>query len=87
MESEAFGAGCCGLIALFYGFIGLISIAFLVFKIMMIIDCARKKFPGQNDMIVWILVIIFVPFGDFIYYFVVKFRDPESPGIYPRKAN
>ena len=82
MES-AIASGCCGLYAIFYmmfwfSMVGL-SLALLVFKIMMIIDCARKQFPNPNDMIVWILVIIFAPFGSIIYYFVIKRNDPESP--------
>jgi len=87
---EVFGAGCCGLFGLMYVFIWISAIAlslfFLIFKIMMIIDVARRKYaPGSSEQVVWILVIILVPIGSIIYFFVVKHSDADSPGIMPRK--
>lgn len=52
--------------------IGLVVWAF-VFWILMIVDCATKKFKNDTDKIVWILVIIFTHIiGALIYYFIVK---------------
>jgi len=85
------GAGCCGVFGLFYFLIWAGALAFsvfmLVFKIMMIIDVARKRFaPGGSEQVVWILVILLVPIGSIIYYFAFKHNDPASPGIKPRPA-
>lgn len=50
-----------------------------VFWILMIIDCAKREFKGENDKVVWILVLVFLGFiGAIIYYFVVKVNDKKS---------
>jgi len=52
--------------------VGLIVFS-IVFWIMMLVDCVKKKFKNENDKIVWVLVIIFAGIiGALIYYFVVK---------------
>lgn len=44
-----------------------------VFWILMIVDCAKRKFKNENDRVVWILVIVLAQLiGAIIYYFVVK---------------
>lgn len=44
-----------------------------VFWILMIVDCANRKFKNENDKIVWILILIFLQvIGAIIYYFVIK---------------
>ena len=49
-----------------------------VFWIIMIIDCAKREFKGENDRVVWILVLVFLGFiGAVIYYFVVKVNDKK----------
>ena len=87
---QAFAGGFCGLWVVLYVMLWLgivtMSIGLFVFKILMIIDCARKRFANSNEMVVWILVIMLVPYGSLIYYFAVKRPDPESPGLAPRKA-
>ncbi len=88
---ELMGVGCCGMVGMIYFIIWAsaiaISIFFLIFKIMMIIDVARKRFaPESSEQVVWILVILLVPVGSIVYFFVVKHSDPESPGIKPRPA-
>ena len=51
----------------------LVGLAFLIFWILMIVDCIKRKFPNENDKILWILVIILTSWiGALIYYFVVK---------------
>ncbi len=42
----------------------------VAFSIWMLIDAIRRSAPGY-----WILVIIFVPFGGLVYFFVVKLKD------------
>lgn len=45
----------------------------IIFWILMLIDCAKRKFKGDIDKVVWILIIIFVGIiGAIIYYFVIK---------------
>ena len=71
-------AAIAGMGILFFVFLFLVVIAAfiagMVFWIMMIIDCAQRKFPG-NEQVVWILLLIFTGIlGATIYYFVVKRR-------------
>jgi hypothetical protein len=58
---------------LFFIFVVGIGIASFVFWIMMLIDVVQRKFPEENDKIIWVLVVIFAQIiGALIYYFVVK---------------
>jgi hypothetical protein len=50
--------------------IRLIPILLLAFKIWMAIDAGRKRQPYY-----WFMIIFFVPFGDVVYFFVVKVDD------------
>lgn len=87
LESSANGAAACccgGFYILFLAVWGILGLALAIFKILMIIDCARAKFDTGAEQVVWILVILLVPVGSIIYYFAVKFSDPESPGLWPR---
>jgi len=44
-----------------------------IFWILMIVDCARRKFKNSNDRVLWILVLVLAGvIGAFIYYFVIK---------------
>ena len=48
----------------------LLGILSFVFWIWMLIDCLQRDF---KDKIVWVLLIILVPFlGSVLYYFIVK---------------
>lgn len=61
-------------LAFIIGFIilGVIILAF-VFWILMIVDCAKRKFKEEGEKIVWILILIFLHIlGAIIYYFAVK---------------
>jgi len=50
-----------------------VMILLLIFWIFMIVDVAKRKFPNENDKIVWILVIVLAGWiGAIIYYFVIK---------------
>ena len=56
---------------------GLCIFAF-VFWILMLVDVAKRKFPGENDQIVWILVVVFAGIiGALVYYFVIKKKDKK----------
>jgi hypothetical protein len=50
-----------------------LAVFVFIFWILMLIDCAKRKFKTDIEKIVWILIIIFVGLiGAIIYYFVVK---------------
>jgi prolipoprotein diacylglyceryltransferase len=50
-----------------------VSIFSLVFWILMLVDCAKRKFKESSEQIVWILVIVLAGIiGALIYYFIVK---------------
>ena len=38
----------------------------------MIVDCATNETAAGNTKLIWILVIIFVPLGALVYFFVRK---------------
>jgi hypothetical protein len=61
-------------LALPLGFIGtgLFGILALAFTIWMVVDCATNETNTGNTKLIWILVIIFVPFGSLVYFFVRK---------------
>ena len=64
--------GFFGIILLVLVFIAIFAFLF-VFWILMIIDCVKRDFKGDNDKVAWILVLVFLGFlGAAIYYFVVK---------------
>jgi len=84
-----FAPGCVAMFAGFYIFIWLfiasLSILFLIFKILMLIDCARKSFKSSTEQVIWLLVLLLVPLGSIVYFLAVKYPDDESPGLTPRK--
>jgi hypothetical protein len=53
------------------GLFGLVALAFFIW---MIVDCARNETNTGNTKLIWILVIIFVPFGALVYFFVRKIK-------------
>ena len=57
----------------------LIAILSFVFWIIMLIDAATRKFKGESDKVVWVLVIVLVGIvGALIYYFVVYMKDRQK---------
>ena len=57
----------------------LMAILFFVFWIIMLIDAATRKFKGESDKVVWVLVIVLVGIvGALIYYFVVYMKDRQK---------
>ena len=52
------------------------AILVFIFWIRMIIDCAKRDFRGENEKVVWILVIVLLcALGATVYYFAVKVND------------
>jgi len=68
-----------GILGLFFGLaVFAISIFALVFWILMLVDCAKRKFKQESEQIVWILVIALTGIiGALIYYFVVKSKNKK----------
>lgn len=55
------------------GLFVLLGIFCFIFWLLMLIDCIKRDFPGANDKIMWILLLIFTQIiGAIIYYFVIK---------------
>ncbi len=74
MARELIALGILGV--LFVLFIITIAIWAFVFWILMIIDCATRKFKDSIEKVVWVIVIIFTGIiGALIYYFVVKTKN------------
>lgn len=65
---------------LFFPFLATIWLSFLaigilafVFWILMLIDCAKRKFKQETDKIIWIVIIAIAGvIGAAVYYFVIK---------------
>lgn len=56
-----------------------LCIFFLVFWILMLVDCVKRKFKEDSEKIVWILVIVLTGIiGALIYYFIVKVKDKRK---------
>lgn len=60
--------------------LGIAAAIFLfVFWIRMIIDCAKRNFRGENEKVVWILVIALLGvLGAAVYYFAVRAGDRKT---------
>lgn len=56
--------------------IRVLPLLLLAFKIWMAVDAGRKQQPFY-----WFLIIFFVPFGDVVYFFVVKIHDFKAPKV------
>ncbi len=54
----------------------IVPVLAVVFWIVMLVDCLKRKFREKNDKLVWTIVIVFLSFiGALIYYFIVKRHD------------
>jgi phospholipase D-like protein len=63
------GSGVFGLLALLIG--AVISLAGFIFWLWMLIHAITNKGLQDGEKIVWVLVIIFLPFlGSIIYFFI-----------------
>ena len=70
------GSGIVGLFLLL--FMGAIGLACFAFWLWMLINAITNKGIADTEKIVWVIVIIFLPFlGSLIYFFVGR---PKSSG-------
>ena len=54
---------------------GFFSVVYLVFWLWMLVDCLLRKFePGQGHKALWFFGMLFIPFLDVVYFFVVPFQ-------------
>jgi hypothetical protein len=70
--------------AILCGLIGVsLWLALALFWLWTLVDCVQNEPPTGNDKVVWLLVIVLVPwpFGALVYYF---FRRPDRIGAYGR---
>ena len=73
------GAIAVILLIFFWLVMAAVSILALIFWIFMLVDVVKRKFPQENDRIVWILVVVLAGFiGAIVYYFVVKAKDKKK---------
>ncbi len=56
-----------------YGFMFLAMLALMGVWIWMLVDVVKRDFTGENDKLVWVLVVVLAGWiGALVYYFVVK---------------
>ena len=56
---------------LFVAAMVLINMAGLVFWAIALVDCVRRDFPGENEKLIWVLVVVLAGWiGALIYWFV-----------------
>jgi Phospholipase_D-nuclease N-terminal len=54
---------------------------FLGFVIWMIVDCVKYETNTGNMKLIWVMIILLLPFGSFVYLFARKLgRDKTAPG-------
>ena len=49
----------------------LLILSFVTFWILALIRTIKNDFPGENEKLIWALMVIFLPFLGTIIYFVV----------------
>ena len=47
------------------------SLFWLVLWLVALVDVLRNNFNGQNEKLIWVLVIVFIPFLGPILYFII----------------
>jgi len=58
---------------------GILFLAFLSFWVIALIRIIRNEFPGQNEKLIWALLVIFLPFiGTIIYFVIGKSREIKN---------
>ncbi len=86
MQSNAAGNAAIGLFSgfwlimmAFYCLLGLFSLFALIGWILMLVDCVKRQFKGENDKILWILIIVLAGIiGAIIYYFMVYRKEGKA---------
>lgn len=66
-----------GILSVLFGLaIFAVALAGIIFWILMIIDAVKRKFPKEEDKIVWVLVVVLMGIiGALIYYLMIKKKD------------
>lgn len=63
----------------FFCCFAIFGILLFVFWLWMLIDCITREFPGPNDKLAWVLVVVLLGFiGAAIYYFVGRPRGTKT---------
>ena len=67
----ALAAGVMGIFGLLYLVMIAVAIAGVVFWVFALVDCVQREFPGQNDKLMWILIVALLHWiGALVYWFV-----------------
>lgn len=71
-SGEAAASAGAGIVVLLFSCCMMIfGLVLMGFWIWMLVDCAQRDFPGDNDKLIWILVIVLTGgIGALIYYFI-----------------
>ena len=57
----------------FGGFVGLLGILCFIFWLWMLVDCLKNPRLHGNEKLIWVLVVIILPFiGSLLYFFIAK---------------
>ena len=71
-----------------YGFFILLALALFVVWIIELVDVVRREFPGPNDKMIWVLVVVLGHgIGALVYYFIGKqqgWLPGEGPASIPK---
>ena len=51
--------------------IAFMILSVLLLPLMALIDILRNDFKGSNDKVIWVLVVLFVPFLGSLLYFLI----------------
>ncbi|MFH1394284.1 MAG: PLD nuclease N-terminal domain-containing protein [Candidatus Micrarchaeota archaeon] len=69
-------SGYFSIIGLIYCLALIIGLGSFVVWLWALVDCLGRKFKGENDKLLWVLVILFAGIiGSVIYYFLVKKKE------------
>jgi len=79
-SSGAAGAAVGGFLIIIWIIGMLIGLAALIFWIWTIIDCAKRQFPGDNDKIIWLVVIIILGVLGSLIYLIAGRSKGTLPG-------
>ena len=69
--TDTFFTGVSVVMLVVYCCLLIFGLIYLVFTVLMIVDVAKRP-DEQANKVVWILVMLFIPFGTVLYYFLVK---------------
>lgn len=57
----------------------LLCLTFAAFWVIALVRVIKNEFPGQNEKLIWALLIVFLPFiGTVVYFVVGKSREIKN---------